>query len=147
MAATSVLSLNAKLYRNTGTYATPTWNEVPNVRDLTVSLDKAEADTSTRLGKFKTVRGSLRNVSIDWGMVQDPADADWIALRDAFLNDTQVDLAVADGPIATTGTQYFRAVCEIMKFQMNQALTDVLMTDVSAKPTYNDNAPTYVTVA
>ena len=29
------LGLNAKLYRNTGSYASPTWNEIGNVKDVT----------------------------------------------------------------------------------------------------------------
>ncbi len=32
------LGLDAKLYRNTGTYDTPTWVEMTNVKDLTLNL-------------------------------------------------------------------------------------------------------------
>ncbi len=42
------LGLDARLYRNTGTYASVTWNEVKNVKDLTLSLEAGEADVTTR---------------------------------------------------------------------------------------------------
>ena len=42
------LGLDAKLFRNTGTFATPTWNEITNVRDVTLNLEAGEADVTTR---------------------------------------------------------------------------------------------------
>jgi len=42
------LGLDARLYRNTGSYASPTWNFVQNVKDLTLNLEVGEADVSTR---------------------------------------------------------------------------------------------------
>ena len=42
------LGMEAKLYRNTGTYAAPTWVEMLNVKDLTLNLEASEADVTTR---------------------------------------------------------------------------------------------------
>ena len=42
------LGLDAKLFHNTGSYATPTWDEITNVRDLTLNLEAGEADVTTR---------------------------------------------------------------------------------------------------
>ena len=42
------LGMEAKLYRNTGTYAAPTWVELTNVKDLTLNLEAGEADVTTR---------------------------------------------------------------------------------------------------
>ncbi|GAB4138374.1 MAG: hypothetical protein Tsb009_06550 [Planctomycetaceae bacterium] len=42
------LGMEAKLYRNTGTYALPTWVEMINVKDLTLNLEAGEADVTTR---------------------------------------------------------------------------------------------------
>ena len=38
------LGLDAKLYRNAGTYAAPTWDLIGNVRDLTLNLETGEGD-------------------------------------------------------------------------------------------------------
>ncbi|MEZ6097169.1 MAG: hypothetical protein R3C03_23590 [Pirellulaceae bacterium] len=32
------LGMDAKFYRNTGTYASPVWTEVSNVKDVTLNL-------------------------------------------------------------------------------------------------------------
>ena len=43
------LGLDAKLFHNTGSYATPTWDEITNVRDLTLNLEAGEADVTACL--------------------------------------------------------------------------------------------------
>jgi hypothetical protein len=146
MAVKTVLGLDGKLYRNTGTYGTPVWNEIVDVKDLSVTIEKAEADASTRETHWKMVRGALKSASIDFSMVYDPTETDWQAIRDGFLNDTTIEFAVADGAIATVGTQYLRVSCEVMKFSTRQALAEVFTTDVSIKPCRADNPPAWVTV-
>lgn len=42
------LGLDAKLYRNTGTFASPAWNEIQNVKDVTLNLEAGKADVTTR---------------------------------------------------------------------------------------------------
>ena len=42
------LGLDARLYMNSGTYASPTWSGLNTVRDLTLNLETGEADVSTR---------------------------------------------------------------------------------------------------
>jgi hypothetical protein len=42
------LGLGAKLYRNTGTFAAPVWNEVKNVKAVNLNLEAIEADVTTR---------------------------------------------------------------------------------------------------
>src|SRR5690606_2046137 len=106
------LGLDAKLYRNTGPYATPTWSEVKNVKDVTLSLEAGEADVTTRGNNgWRATVATLKDGSIEFEMVWDSDDTDFTAIRDAFLNKTALDLAVMDGDITTTGTQGLRAEC------------------------------------
>ena len=42
------LGMQAKLYRNTATHETPLWDEMTNVKDLTLNLEKGQADVTTR---------------------------------------------------------------------------------------------------
>ncbi len=42
------LGLHAKLYRNTGSGGTPAWNEITNVRDVTLNLDVNGGEKSWR---------------------------------------------------------------------------------------------------
>jgi hypothetical protein len=144
----SKLGLEAKLFRNTGTYATPVWNEITNVKDLTLTLEKGEADTSTRAAAgWKTSRGTLKEATVEFDMVWDTLDDDFAAIRDSFLNGTLVDLAVLDGGSAVVGSQGFRSPCEVLKFTRNEQLTEAITVSVTLKPTYSANPPVWMTVA
>lgn len=143
----SRLGLECKAYRNTGTYGAPTWDEVTNIRDLTLSLEKGESDVSTRsTGGWRARRGVLKDAKIEWQMVWDTADTDFTAFRNSFLNGTSIDMLFLDGSVSTTGSQGFRADIEIFSFSRNENLEEAVMVDVSAMPTYSTNAPTWYTV-
>lgn len=141
------LGLQGKLYRNTGTYASPTWVEITNVRNLTLSVEKGEADLSVRGGNgWETIVATLKKGSIEFDMVYDTEDTNFTALQTAFFSDAQIEFAVMDGPIATTGSQGLRASCEILKFGRNEPLTEGMTTPVMIKPGYSANAPAWYTV-
>jgi hypothetical protein len=131
----SKIGLDCKLYRNTGTYASPVWNEITNVADVTVQLTKGEADTSTRAGRWKTRKGTLKDASIDFQLKYVAGDTDFTALLASYTDGTSIDLLVLDGLVATAGSQGLRAVCEVFNFQVGQPLEGSLTYDVSAKPT------------
>jgi hypothetical protein len=137
----------AKLYRNTGTYGTPAWNEVPNVRDVTMSLTVEEDDVTTRGGNgWKQNAATLKDASVDFEMIYDKTDPDFTAFKDAFLNSTAIDVAVMDGDITVTGNQGLRAEMMVTKFDRMENLTQALKVSVTIKPTYSSNAPTWYTV-
>lgn len=144
---TAKLGLDAKLYRNSGTYAVPAWNEILNAKDVTLNLEASEADASRRGsdGWRETLRG-LKDGSVEFEMVYDGADAEFQALRDAFLNGTTVEVAVLDGDVATTGTQGLRATMSVINFSRNEPLEEALSVSVTVKPAPAPNPPEWMTV-
>jgi len=141
------LGLDAKMFRNTGTYATPVWNEIKNVRDVTLSLETGEADATTRGNNgWRATVATLKDGSVEFDMVWDAADDDFTALRDAFLNKTALDMAVMDGDIITTGSQGLRASFMITNFSRNEPLEEAITASVTVKPTYSANPPEWMTV-
>lgn len=135
------LAENAKLYRNTGTHAAPTWNEIPNVKDLTLNLDKDETDVTTRAsGGFKEFVDGMIDASVEFSMLYDPADQDFTAIEDAFFAKTPIEFAVMDGIITgagSTGNQGLRAFMMIKSFTRNENLGEALMVDVTIRPCKN----------
>lgn len=129
------IGLDCKLYYNSGTYASPTWVEIVNAKDVTVPLTKGEADTSRRGTEWKTRRGTLKDASIDFQLVQEDGDAAFTALLNSFLNNTPIELLALNGPVGTVGSEGLRATCEVFNFQDAQALESAVVYDVSAKPT------------
>lgn len=132
-----------KLYYNSDTPYdnTPTWVEVTNVRDLTVNLEKALADASTRGSTFRQQVGTLKDLSVDFQMVHDPSDTARTAFEGAFYSDADVELLVLDGSIATVGSAGIRFLAQVSKFTENQALEDVGLDDVTVVPTYSSTDP------
>ncbi|MEQ8789483.1 MAG: phage tail tube protein [Pirellulaceae bacterium] len=140
------LGMDAKLYRNTGDYATPVWVEVSNVKDVTLNLEKGEADVTTRAnGGWRATVGTLKDASIEFQMVWDTVDAGFDAIRQAFFNNTPLEFAVMDGDITDPDSEGLRATFDIFNFTRNEALEEAIMVDVSIKPTYADNAPEWIT--
>jgi hypothetical protein len=142
------LGLDAKLYRNTGTYSSPTWNDIPNVKDVTLNLEAGEADVTTRGNNgWRATVATLKDGSIEFDMVWDTADTDFAAIRDAFLNRTAIEFAVMDGNITVAGSQGLRATCMVTKFSRSEPLEQAIMVSVTIKPTYSANAPSWLVVS
>ena len=141
------LGMEAKLYRNTGTYALPTWVEMINVKDLTLNLEASEADVTTRGNAgWRATIAALKDGSIEFEMVWDTADADFTAIQQAFFGNTDLEFAVMDGDVASSGSQGLRATMAITNFSRSEALEEAIGVSVTAKPTYSDNAPEWMTV-
>ena len=136
-----VLSQDAKFYRNTGTYASPTWDLIGNVKDLTLSLEKDETDVTTRAsGGWKEFVDGMKDATIEFGMLWDTGDADFTAIKDAFTGNTAIEVLVLDGLVATAGSQGLRVTCMVKSFTRNENLGEALMVDVSLRPVKNANA-------
>ena len=140
------IGLDCKLYRNTGTYASPTWVEIVNARDVTVPLTKGEADTSSRASSWKTRKGTLKDASIDFQLVQADGDAAFAALLDSYLDGSPIELLVLNGATGDTAAQGLRATVEVFQFQESQPLENALVYDVSCKPTPATNPPSWYEV-
>ena len=141
------LGLDARLYRNTGTYAAPIWNEIKNVKDVTLNLEAGEADVTTRSNAgWRATVATLKDGSIEFEMVWDTADDDFAAIRDAFLNRGAIEFAVMDGDITTSGSQGLRATCMVTSFSRNEALEEAITVSVTVKPTYSVNPPSWIVV-
>lgn len=141
------LGLDAKLYYNSNTYASPTWNHASRIKDVTLTLEKGEADVSTRAGSgWREIVNTLKDASVSFSMLQAPSGTDtvFIAFRDAFLNGTSIEVLVLDGTISVSGSQGLRATMTVSSFTRNENLEEAIMYDVTIRPTPADNAPAWV---
>ena len=138
--------MDAKIYRNGGSYASPTWTEIANVKDVTLNLEKGEADVTTRANNgWRATVGTLKDASIEFQMVWDTEDAGFDAIRQAFFDNTPIEFAVMDGLITDPDSEGLRATCAILNFTRNEALEEAIMVDVTINPTYAENAPEWIT--
>jgi hypothetical protein len=142
------LGLDAKLYFcAAGIGGTPTWTELTNVKNVTLNLQKGEADVSTRANNgWKATAATLKEGSIEFEMVWDTTDAGFTAIKDAWFNNTKIGFAVMDGGITVAGSQGLWADCAVIDFTRDEPLEDALTVKVTAKPTYSNNAPQWKTI-
>src|SRR5690606_30910895 len=139
------LGMDAKLYRNAGSGGSPNWIEVTNVKDLTLNLEKGEADVTTRgNGGWRATVGTLKDASIEFQMVWDANDAGFAAIQQAFFSNTPIEFAVMDGDINDPSSEGLVATFDIFSFTRNEALEEAIMVDVTIKPTYSGSAPQWI---
>lgn len=139
------LGMDAKLYRNAGSGGSPNWIEVTNVKDLTLNLEKGEADVTTRAnGGWRATVGTLKDASIEFQMVWDANDAGFAAIQQAFFSNTPIEFAVMDGDISDPSSEGLVATCDIFNFTRNETLEEAIMVDVTLKPTYSGSAPQWI---
>ncbi|WP_428937766.1 phage tail tube protein [Fontivita pretiosa] len=143
------LGLDAKLYFCVaGIGGTPTWTLLGNVKNVTLNLQKGEADVTTRANQgWRATAGTLKEGTIEFEMVWDTADAGFTAIQQAYFNNTLIGLAAMDGDITTNGSQGLWADCSIIDFSRDEPLEDAISVKVTAKPTYSANAPIWKTIA
>jgi hypothetical protein len=133
----------AKAYYNTGSFSSPSWTLMPQVVDLDWDMPASWADVSSRVSLFKMEAKALVGLTVNFGYRrrQGVSDAVFTALRGYALGTTKQELALADGAIATTTTQYLRATYQ---FEMGRSepLEDGCIDNFSAHLTYEEDAGT-----
>lgn len=138
------LGLEGVLHRNAGSYGSPSWNEMPNVKDLTINLETAEADVTTRGNNgWRATVATLKDGTIEFQSVWDRDDDDLQAMFDAFLNRTSIEVLALDGPVSESGSEGLRATVMVTKFTKEEPLENAQMVSISLKPTYSDHAPAW----
>lgn len=144
-----VLGLNATLFYATA--ADPTsFTELTNVRNVSLSLETAEADVTTRANNgWRATVPTLKDASIEWEMIYDTEDQGFQDIQAAFFGDDtasskDIVLKVLDGGTATSGKGLV-ATCRITNFSISQQLEEAVTVSVTAKPTYAVSAPEWQT--
>lgn len=140
------LGLDAKLYRNTGTYAAPTWAEMSNVVDVKVGMERGSADASTRgTGGWRRKIPTLKEATLEFHMLWKTGDTHLDAIRAAYHAGTTVELLVLSGDVAESDNEGLRATWAVTSFAKSEALEEAQAFDVKLEVGVSDHSPeTYV---
>lgn len=139
------LGMEARLYRNSADFDNPDWVEVGNVKDVTLNLEKGEADVTTRANNgWRATVGTLKEASVEFQMVWDTEDQGFTAVQQAFFGNEPIEFAVMSGPMNDPLSEGLRATFDVFSFTRNEALEEAIMVDVSIKPTYATHAPQWI---
>jgi len=132
-----ILGLDAKLLRGT---AGSTGNvEVKNVKDLTLNLESGEADVTTRAtGGWRASAATLKEASLEFGILYDTEDPDFQAFQAAYFGNTPIALFVTDGSGGGLDADW-----SITAFTVEQPLEEAVSVSITAKPTASTRAPAW----
>lgn len=132
------LGIDGAVYRNAGSYMTPTWTEIDLVRNVTPAVKWDRGDSSSRATKAKLQAKTQVAISGTIECRADPADAGYQALFDASQEDSTgaLDLMILDADITTEGARGVRGFMNL-DFAQNQGVGDVIYTTFEYDPAWN----------
>jgi hypothetical protein len=137
--------IDAKCYRNTGTYASPTWTEITKLRDFQVNYGVGDQEIGTREDGVETFGHTRPKYDIT-GSYREPApgvtDAVYTALADAHAAATPIELLILDngGSPTTNGSVGHRGFFGVFGWSINQSLDEHEFREFSLKPTPSTTA-------
>ncbi len=134
-----VLGMNAEIYQGTAAAALGSLTLITNVKDVTLSMEAAEADVTTRANSgWRGTAATLRTASVEFDMVWQSADASFDAIRLAFLGSTTLEFAILDGDRAVSGVQGLKGTFSVTAFNRNEPLEEAISVSVTIKLTTFD---------
>ena len=144
----ALLGLDGVLYFGT-TYDEATvplaWDEITNVRDLSLNLEKSDADVTTRgANGWKQIITALKDGTVEFEMIYDKTDTVGFAvLQAAFFAGTQVWCQVMDSVKGATvpDADGLQALMEVASIGQTQNLEDAQKVSISLKPAHAPNNP------
>ena len=141
-----VLGMDCVLYY--GTAGSTADTEADNIKDVTLTLEKGEADATTRGNDgWRATVGTLKDGSVSFDIVWDSSDAFFTALQEAWFDGDAIALLILSGAVAVSGVEGLDADYAIINFTRNESLEEVVTVSVTAKPTYSTRAPSWYTVS
>jgi hypothetical protein len=127
-----------KMYRSTGSVATPAWALVSEVGDVSIpDLSMGLAELKRRASNFtKNLPTLIQSISVEFRLHHGLDSTTFTALRTAFFLGTPSEWAIADQAIATVGTEALRCPFLIEQFPWDQPLEEVNGHDVRLAVAY-----------
>ncbi len=131
-----VLGMNAKIYQGAELAALGAMTEITNVKDVTLGMEAAEADVTTRANSgWRGTAAALRTATVEFDVVWKTSDASFDAIRSAFLASTLLEFGIMDGDRAVSGVQGLVGSFAVTAFNRNEPLEEAITASVTLKLT------------
>ena len=134
-----VLGMNGKLYFGTAAAELSTLTEMDNVKDVTGTMERGEADITTRANSgWKATAPTLASCTLEWEMVWKPGDSGFDAVKTAFLSAGTLELAALDGDKSASTSGGIKGTFCVTNFSRKEALEEAMTVSVTCKLTKFD---------
>lgn len=134
------LGIKGKLFYQTNTitntnFSSAGWVEVNTVTDVEVPLEKAEADATARNNAgWEQIVGVLKRAEITTELIYDSSNAAYKAIRDSFMNDTEIAIAILDLAANNSSTEGLVSNMSTVRFGRIERKDDIMRVPVTFKP-------------
>ena len=127
---------DAKLYQGAADAEVADMTVNGNVKDVTVTLDATEADTTYRANRgWKSTSAARKECTIEFETAWKPGDTHFDALQAAFVDGSQVGLAPLHCDRDTVGSQGPHGDFSVTGFTRNEPIEGGVTVSVTAKMT------------
>ncbi len=132
--------IGSGVYRNTGTYGSPTWTAQTLVQSVTLSCPWDFVDANSRASPVKLYGKALVDIGLQISFRTDDLDTGFLAFLAAHWGrSTLLDLLVLNGLIATEGAQGVRGEFLVSLSGEPQDIGGSVISTFDLKPTYTTN--------
>jgi hypothetical protein len=126
--------MNAKIYQGATGASMGSLTEMSNVKDVTLTMEAGEADTTTRANSgWRSTSPTLRECTVEFEMQWQPGDAGFDAVKTAFLTAGTLRLAPLTGASDASGSEGPLGDFSITNFTRNEPLEESVTVSVTAK--------------
>lgn len=130
------LGKNAKVYRNTGTYDSPTWVEIDIVQDVTINLTYSEVVATYRgASDYEMTIPVKAMISVDVMILHQTQDSNYQALRAAAIAKSSMGFLITDTTRTTQYAEGPRLVACIFEFTRAEPIDGLETDKLTLKPT------------
>ncbi|WP_417625132.1 hypothetical protein [Paremcibacter congregatus] len=133
------LGRKSKTYYSIGGAADPTWVEVEQVGDVNQPDSRGSTDIDTRESDFTKIATGQRKIELGFNLKLKNGNAQFEALRDAYIADEVIGMANYIGDMTDVGAQGMHMDCKIIDFPINLPLKDWANADIKLAPAYDSD--------
>jgi hypothetical protein len=133
--------IGGRVYRNTGTYGSPTWTVQSYVHSVRPSMAWGMVEAGNRATRAELFMKARAALTIEVMMKADDADAGYQAFRVAAMSPTAVlDLLILDGLISVEGVSGWRGEFLANLTSAPQEIDGSIYDTFELRPTFTLNA-------
>ena len=136
-----VLGMDCKAYHSSTAFdgatndaAAATWNEMTEVRDVTVTLSNVEIDVSDRSSTYKLYRAGQHDISVNVTQLWNTSDTYFALVLDAWEGRSSITLAFMDGDESVAGKEGPASNWVVLDFEGGEDLDGAAISTYSVKP-------------
>lgn len=136
-----LIGILAKLYVNSGSYGSPTWDEVKLIGDLKVPAKWDVQEAMSRISRVKTKVKTALDIGITGTLLASLADAQYVVIRAALTTDDILDVLVLTGDKTANGNRGFRFDAQVAGANQDHGTGAVISDEFELIPVPSSNLP------